>query len=224
LFRLLVSQNLIMDKSLQEFDDQLSIASKYFPNLRVKTKEGHKILKGIIDIENSEHQQVQSFLIEIHYSTGFPYRFPRLYEVGGDIPCDVDWHKYDDNSCCLTVLPDEILQCKNGITVTQFINKNVIPYLANQCYKKLTGRYKDEFPHGKEGLIVYYKELMLTQDQNKWMQYAKYAFGVEKLKTGRNEPCICGSGMKMKKCHSVVFQKLQQIGENNVMKHLSILL
>ncbi len=30
-------------------------------------------------------------------------------------------------------------------------------------------------------------------------QYVKYAFKLEKLKVGRNEPCFCGSGKKLKK-------------------------
>ncbi len=213
-----------MSNSYIIFENQLASAYLDFPNLRIKVKDGKKILKGIIDIENSEHKVVQSFLIEIHCSKGFPYRFPILFEVGNDIPCDVDWHKYSDNSCCITVQPDEILQCKNGITISQFIKNNVIPYFANQYYKKITGNYKDEFPHGKEGLIKYYSELMKTMDKNKWIKYVNYTFDIEKIKIGRNDLCFCGSSVKFKKCHNLVFEKIKAIGKNNIMNHLEYLI
>lgn len=206
------------------FESQLTDIQKEFPNLQIKIKNGKKYLKGILDIKNSEQKDVRSFLVEVHHYKGFPYRFPILFEIGGDIPCDPDWHKYNDNSCCITVEPDEILQCHNGITISQFIKNNVIPYLANQCHKKITGKYKNEYPHGKEGLISFYTELMQTSDKNKWIQYIKYAFGIENLKIGRNNSCICGSGKKMKKCHSLVFDKLKLIGRKNIIKHLSLIL
>jgi hypothetical protein len=205
------------------FESQLSDACKYFPNLRVKSKNGRKYLKGTIDIRNSEQLFVKSFLIEIHYSERFPYRFPLLFEVGGDIPCHPDWHKYSDNSCCITVEPYEILQCKQGVSIPQFINQQVIPYLANQCYKKVVGKYKNEFSHGKQGLIEYYTDLMGTSDSKKWIQYVKYAFGIDSLKIRRNDPCICGSGKKFKSCHDAIFYKIKQIEKDNIIKHFTLI-
>jgi hypothetical protein len=201
------------------FESLLSDACKQFSNLRIKLKDGKQYLKGTIDILNSEQKLVQSFLVEIHWVKGFPYRFPMLFEVGGSIPCHPDWHKYSDNSCCITVEPDEIIQCKCGISVILFINQYVIPYLANQCYKKLKGKYNDEFPHGKSGLIVYYTDLMETSDKDKWIQYVKYAFGIDVIKAERNDPCICGKGKKFKNCHNVIFDKLRQIGRDNILNH-----
>lgn len=216
----MVIRDLIMSVHYKLFENQLEDACEKFPNLRIKTKDEKKYLKGILDIRNSEQKNVRSFLVEIHYSKDFPYRFPLLLEVGTDIPRHPDWHKYNDDSCCITVEPDEILQCINGITVTQFIYNNVIPYLANQSYKMITGKYKNEYPHGKEGLIAYYNELFQTSDISKWGLYIDYAFGIKKLRIGRNEKCICGSPLKMKKCHSIVFDKLKQIGKQNLIEHL----
>lgn len=216
----MVIRDLIMSDHYKLFENQLVDVCEKFPNLRVKTKDGRKYLKGIIDITNSEQENVRSFLIEIHYSKDFPYRFPLLLEVGNDIPCDPDWHKYNDNSCCITVEPDEILQCLNGITITQFIYNNVIPYFANQYHKIITGKYKNEYPHGRGGLIMYYNELFQTSDISKWKLYIEYAFGIRKLNVGRNEKCICGNSIKMKNCHSKIFDKIKQIGKQNIINHL----
>jgi len=213
-----------MIDSYSLFEYQLIDACKEFPHLKIKIKGGKKILKGVIDIKDSEQKDIHSFLIEVHHTENFPYRFPILLEVGNDIPCDPDWHKYSDNSCCITVEPDEVLQCHNGITVSMFIKNNVIPYLANQCHKKVTGKYKNEFQHGNRGLISYYSELMETSDKDKWVSYLRYAFGIKKLRIGRNDKCICGSGKKFKNCHDIIFDKLKKIGKENIIKHLSSIL
>lgn len=207
--------------SYNTFKSQLSETCINFPNLQIKTKEGKQYLKGTIDILNSEQKTVRSFLIEIHWTEKFPYRFPKLFEVGGDIPCLADYHKYPDNSCCITVEPDEILECKQGISVTKFIVKHVIPYFANQCYKMIYGIYKDEYPHGKNGIIMYYENLMKTTDKDTWIKYVKYAFGEEKFLIGRNDLCLCGSGIKFKRCHNIVFDKLRQIGKGNILIHFA---
>src|SRR6202008_2239035 len=113
-----------------------------------KDENGISILKGVLDIPNDHNEIVDSFLIEIHFVKCFPYCFPVLYEIGGRIPDEADWHKFQDGSCCITVAPDEKLKCKNGINVSQFIRQHAIPYFANYLYKKITTKYKNgEYSH-----------------------------------------------------------------------------
>ena len=64
----------------------------------------------------------------------------------------------------------------------------------------------------------------LKNGKEKWIQYIKYAFGIEKLKIGRNDLCICGSRCKFKKCHQLVFDALRQIGKDNILKHLKFII
>lgn len=210
-----------MSNGLQIFNSQLEEACNKYPNLRIK-KNGEKLfLKGTIDIPNNMGEIEHSFLIEIHYKEGFPKIFPNLFEVGGDIPPLADWHKYENHRCCITVLPLEIIYCKNGITVSRFIAEYVIPYLANQCYRKLSGEYKNEFSHGIDGLIECYSEIFQTSDKRKWVEYIGYAFGYKALPIKGYEKCICGSGKKFKKCHGAIFNNLQLIGKSLVMEHLN---
>lgn len=103
--------------SYEIFCHQLEYVIKKFPNFKIEESGSGKILKGILDITNSENEVVSSFSVEIRFSPGFPFRFPFLFEVGGDIPNEADWHKYPNGRCCITVDPDEILKCKNGISV-----------------------------------------------------------------------------------------------------------
>jgi len=198
------------------FVSQLENTCVEFPNLKIKSVEDKKYLKGVIDIPNSD----KSFLIEIHYKDGFPYRFPKLFEVGGDIPCGSDWHKYSDSSCCITVEPDEILKCKIGISLSTFVNNEVIPHLANQLHRKITGKYLNEYSHHKEGLFEFFSELMKTTNKKLWCEYVLCSFGKKKINIARNEKCFCGSGIKFKKCHNVIFNKIREIGEKNMSNYL----
>lgn len=208
-----------MIDSYKIYESQLLDACRVYRHLRIKVKEGKRYLIGSIDVYNIDKIFVGSFLVEIHWTEGFPYRFPTLYEVGGDIPNDPDFHKYSDNSCCLTVEPDEIEKCGQGITILRFIDQNVLPYLANQIYRKTEGHYIDEYPHGSRGLIRYYTELMGTSESNKWTEYLEYAFGKKHLNIGRNDTCICGNGKKFKKCHYKVFERLRVIGLDNIIRN-----
>lgn len=192
------------------------MVTEIYPDLKIKEKDKRQFLKGIIDISNIDNETIKNFLIEIHWKPLFPFRFPKLFETGGDIPCKADWHKYSDNSCCLTVEPEEILLCKDGISVLSFIQRQVIPYLANQCYRVIEGNYKNEYPHGYEGVRVFYTELMKTSNVSKWFEYLDYAFYKKSFNNERNKPCFCGSGLKYKRCHDMIFNQLRIIGKERL--------
>jgi len=195
-----------MQDNYQSFVSQLNDVCQKIPHLRIKTLDERQYLKGTIEISNTEQTATKSYSIEIHFAEGFPYRFPKLYEVGDDIPCEADFHKYPDNSCCITVGYNEFLECVKGISVLQFIKKQVVPYLANQWHRQLTGKYKNEYSHGEKG------QLECLCD---------YAFREKKLYTGRNNKCFCGSNKKYKKCCQTLITKIQMIGKEKMTQYLN---
>ena len=202
----------------QHFQKELLTVVKSYPNLAVISVGQEDYLKGILDIPNNNGDVVGSFLIEIHSVEKFPYRFPKLYEVGGEIPIHPDWHKYNDNSCCLTVEPDEVIKCRYGITLIYFIENIAIPYFANQLYRKAEGNYLNEYPHGYEGLRVFYAELFNDNNISAWLDYLKKAFDGNKMR--RNDKCYCLSGRKYKLCHLKVEEKLRVLGKNKILNDI----
>lgn len=205
----------------QDFKNQLPEVISVFPNLSIKHINGQDFLKGILDIADESSTVIGSFSVEIYPTEKFPYRFPKIFEVGGDIPCNANWHKYNDNSCCISVEQDEILKCQSGITLINFIEKEAIPYFANQLYRIKTGRYLNEYPHGKEGVRLFYIELFKSSNPKFWYFCFDHAFG--NSKTGRNKRCYCNSGGKYKKCHMLVEEKLQIIGKQKVLTDLNLI-
>lgn len=206
----------------QTFQNELSKVESTFPDLSIRHINGKDILKGILDIHDENSAVAGSFSIEIHPTEEFPYRFPKLFEVGGDIPCSDDWHKYADNSCCITVQQDEIIKCHNRITLLNFIANEAIPYFANQLYRRRNGHYLNEYPHGIDGVRLFYMELFKSNDPRFWLLCFEHAF--ENIHLSRNEKCYCNNGKKYKKCHMLVEEKLQIIGKQQVLYDINLII
>lgn len=201
---------------------QLEGVVRKYPNLTIKCIEGILFLKGIVDVPNDNGDIVGSFLIEIHSTPKFPYRFPKVFETGGMIPNEADWHKYADGSLCFTVEADEILKARTGVKLTMFIEQQVVPFLANHIYRKEKGCYKNEdYKHGIAGIAQFYATLLQTSDYKKWITYTDYVFRNKPYKKDRNRYCFCGRNQKFKKCHKIVFDILRDIGEEQVIKDLN---
>ena len=212
-------------ESYKLFCDQLNSVIKKFPNFKIIELDGLKALKGILDIKNNENEVVGSFSVEIRYIMEFPYRFPILYEVGGDIPNIADRHKYADNSCCITVLPDEIMKCKNGISVHTFIVEYAIPYFANQVYYLQNGEYLNgEYSHGKDGYIEFYTKFFKTADVSKWRENVERVNSGRIIKMDRNKPCFCGSSKKYKNCHDKIYYDISRLGTSVILKQIDAIL
>lgn len=203
----------------QAFQNELSEVITKFPNLSIRHINGKDILKGILDICDESSEVTGSFSVEIHPTEKFPYSFPKIFEMGDDIPCNVDWHKYSDETCCITVEQDEILKCKNGITLLYFIENMAIPYFANQLYRIKTGKYLNEYPHGKNGVRLFYAELFKSIDIKFWHICYEHAFNKAQIR--RNAGCYCNNGEKYKKCHMLVEEKLQVIGKQKVLNDIN---
>lgn len=222
----MVQQDPIMvSNSRNLFNSQLPITVNKYSNLR-EIQDGDDIyLKGVLDIPDDNGNIIGNFMIEIKYCEGYPYRFPKLFETGGDIPDNADNHKYNDGSCCITVAADEILKCKNGISVVQFIKDHAIPYFANQIYKKVTGHYKNgEFSHEIEGIQEFYETLFKSSDKSLWISYFSYTFGYQEINCKRYDPCFCGSKLKYNKCHLKIFNKLMDIGKKQVYNDFNLIM
>lgn len=209
-------------KNYQIFCNHLEAAIIKFPALTIRVgTDKKKYLQGILDIPNEDSIIIGSYLIEIHFVERFPYRFPILLETGESIPNEIDWHKYTDGSCCITVEPDEIIKCKHGLTVLEFIEKYAFSFFANHVHRKLTGSYLNgEYSHGFPGLKQFYSHLLKTDDLSQWENYYRHCFLKRTIVSGRNDKCFCGSNCKFKNCHYKIFGSLQEIGPERFLKDL----
>ena len=213
-----------MNDGYEQFVSQLEQVTSVFPSLSVTTSENKKILKGTLAVVDKEGKHWEDYEIEIHCPNNFPYEFPILFETSDKIPKIGDWHINEDtHSCCVKVHPAEILRCKKGITVTEYIQEEVLPYLFNQTHRRVEGYYVNgEYGHGAVGVFEFYADILKTGTDIKLtlrlMQYI-----ADHTRPGRTSYCFCGRNAKFRHCHRDAYDKLKSIGDIQIKNHVYLI-
>jgi hypothetical protein len=206
--------------SYQIFVDQLLEAEIAFPKLKRKLVTDKFVLAGEVNIIDHNGKLWESYQIEIRYAEGFPHRFPSLYETGDKIPKIADWHIYEDTfACCVKVKPAEIIRCANGITITQYLKEEALPYLFNQTHRRVEGYYVNgEYSHGIAGIYQFYsEELGTARDIDQTLRIMHFI--ASNPRPVRTSMCFCNSGIKFRNCHRQAFDKIKVIGEEIILQH-----
>lgn len=209
-----------MKEGYKKFADQLKEAITVFPSLYEANSEDKIILKGSLPVVDKEGRHWEDYDIEIHCSENYPHEFPKLYETSGKIPKIGDWHINEDTlTCCVKVHPEEILRCKNGITLIEYIREEVLPYLFNQTHRRVEGYYVNgEYAHGVAGIYQFYAETLRT-GYNIKLTLEIMNFIATHERPSRTSFCFCGKKIKFRHCHRDAFDKLKSIGDIQLKKH-----
>lgn len=186
---------------------QVGIIQNKYPEFKVEDEEGRKVIKGFIILEDSNQNEIDRYAITIKEPDNFPFRFPLVYETGGRIPRNIDWHVYEtDGHCCIKAFPEEILICKNGISLEKFIEEQLKPYFYNQLHRENFGYYLNERTHGPKGNVEFFEEVF--HSKNILLIIAGLEFIRLRHEPNRVQNCFCGSGTKYRKCHRETFRQL----------------
>lgn len=175
-----------------------------------------------------DKQDNDKYYINIDIS-GFPTKFPKVWEIAERIPRKADRHinTKTDLSCCFTTLANEEILLKTKIhTLHDFINFIVIPYFQNNSYYESNRIYKfGEYSHFPE-LSTYetYKEI-LNLDNIYKIREVLHGKLIYNTKYRPNDNCFCGSNQKLKKCknHEVCYKNFRYISLNTMRRDYSII-
>lgn len=208
--------------SQELFESEFTGVLEKYPKLFVAVSDNRKILKGEIDLIDEFGEYRDTYSIEIHAVAEYPYRFPFVFEKGGKLPWNADWHIFEnDGHCCIKVEPEEILICKKGITLLNFIELQVIPYFFNQTFRQVNGYYINERAHGLLGVINFYCEKFKEKSTQKLITLMEFV--LYNPEPSRVSKCFCGNGNKYRKCHRDGYRMLHEIGLENVFIHLTLI-
>jgi hypothetical protein len=196
-----------MSDGIIQSRNEAVIISNYFPELGyLETEAGGPSITGDLRLTDELSNLVDSYCIKIIPSPDYPFRFPHVFELGNRIPINIDWHVFSDGRSCIKSIPEEILTCKNGITLQYFIEKEVKLYFFNQKFREQNGYFLRERSHGDEGNIEFFKEVFQTKNLD---VIAKgLLFITQRKGPTRVSQCFCGSGAKYRKCHRSAYRKL----------------
>lgn len=195
------------------YGEALKILSKY-PKLEILRKDNTLFLSGELELIDDAGILQDSYFIEIQPTENYPFQFPNLYEKGGRIPVNIDWHVYGDGHCCIKTMSEEWIICKNGITLDYFILSEVIPYLFNQTFRRLNGYFLNERSHGILGEIEFFQELFATKSLSEIVSWLIFVISNQELNRVSN--CFCGSKIRYRLCHREAYRKLKKLDNHEL--------
>lgn len=199
------------------FSKEAELIQNKYPGLKLETdlESGEPYLSGIIHLQSENGSPIDSYTVKILAIPEYPDRFPHVFETGGRIPLNIDWHVYpNDGHFCICSIPEEILICRKGISIHSFIEDHLIPYLFNQKYREENGFFLKERPHGIKGYIQFFTEVFKTEDLMKITK--SLHFIKQRKKPNRVNQCFCGSGLKYRKCHREAYRTLSTFTDNEI--------
>lgn len=174
------------------------------PNLILSEDYEKLILKGPYNYElNYENTRyINTKDIVIHIYKNFPQSDIKLYIK--DTSLDME-HINPDGSMCLATMTEIRSFLRLKPTVLEFIKKFFHSFFFSlEWYERYKQYPFGERSHGRKGMLEYYLELW-NVDEKLFIKIA--AMILDKKYRGHIE-CICGSGMKMRKCHGKHLEKL----------------
>lgn len=206
------------------FINQLDQVIKRYPSFKIVEKNEEKFLQGKLQIVDRDDVYWDSYQLEIKQHPDFPYRFPKIFEISDKIPKIADWHiNDDDHSCCIDVLPSEMIKCKDGLSLADFIEKELTPYFFNQTHRRVEGYYVGgEYSHGLLGVYEFYADRLKTGD-NVRKTLSLMTFIATKPRPNRSNKCFCRSGELFRHCHMEAYDELKLLGKDFLINQINIL-
>jgi hypothetical protein len=143
---------------------------------------------------------IAEFDIEIALAPCYPRREPRIFEVGGLIPREPDRHINPDGDCCVTVWEHWLLTAPDH-SFAGYLNGPVNEYFLGQYWYEKTGTWPfGELPHGQEGLVEAYTDVLGIRPQK--MELIFYLRLLSQDWPKGHWLCPCGSAKRLRYCHS----------------------
>ncbi len=182
----------------ERLDLLIELLKKEYPALLVYVKDSVVFIRGPIDLK-SDNKLLDSFTLEIELPKNYPIGIPIVRDNAGRFPRIADRHVYANGVLCLCV-PDEYWKFYSPeSTIVDFIKTLIEPFLVAQIYYEKTGKMPfGERPHGWEGIVQFYSEILDTTDERMIFCFLKYLSAPQLKGHWR---CYCGSGLRLRNCH-----------------------
>ncbi len=195
-------------------NEQIAKALEKYPSLSYD--EVNRKLSGYLYA--SEHDG-DKYLVEI-FLAKFPFSFPIVWEVGERIPPEADRHICSDGSICFcTKTKEDIFLATKVITLNDFIQLVLIPFLQNNSYFEIHKTYRfGEYSH--DFLFATYETYVdILGIENPFIIEKTIDELIHRRKIRPNELCFCGSRRKIKSCsnHQELYKLSRKIPRDTLL-------
>lgn len=191
------------------------VLSKYY--LLKYDSLNNKLLGEIELISEITGKYIDIFSVEILIPDGFPKCFPKVIETEEKIPRSVSRHVMPNtNYLCLAVDIEEILLCKQGISLLWFLDKVLTPRLCEEFRVNNGEKYQKEYSHDSGATWEFLKKHLELSNMDLVLKFSK-ALANKKTPSG-NSPCLCDSGLEYRLCHKRKVLSLQHMKNETLKK------
>ncbi|KAB1157812.1 hypothetical protein [Flavobacterium luteum] len=197
------------------FEQEAKEVINKYKELSFKIEDGIPCVFGTVILDDEYGNIEDTYQIEIKAVIDYPFSFPLLFETGGRIPRNIDWHIFEKTgNCCIASPPEEFIICNSGINLISFIENQVKNYFYSQIFRNQNGYFLKERSHGSKGWIEFFEETFMTNN------IFNIEFGLNQILEGKKidrvSDCFCGSGKKYRKCHKKSYDVLSKLTLDNV--------
>lgn len=187
-------------------DAQLSKLSSAYPGVCYEPASRTVTMPYRLNAEYDGCQIVEDYSLRIVLNEGYPDVLPSVYEESGKI-CGEFEHWYGDESLCVGVPGELLMECLDGMDIVDFIEGPVSSCLYSAAFLERYGRYPfGERSHGIDGILEYYRELFKVESFQSALDLMRT------VAAGGNrgcDKCPCGSGRQTWNCHGGILDRLK---------------
>lgn len=190
------------------FSEVQQAIAKHQPELTVSRAHGLIILDGSF-VVSGPAGPFDSYQIKAGITAGFPAEEPAVFEEGSRIPRIADRHVFPkDGNCCLGVWEEWLLTAPDHRFET-FLTGPMHDYFVSQTYYEAHGVWPfGERSHGILGITESYADLLGIAPDKKII--ADYLHLLSRQTIKGHARCPCGSGRRLRQCHSDDLQRLSR--------------
>lgn len=170
------------------------------PDLVVRKAQSGFIIEGKFYVTDGPNDEgpLDCFEIKIEVSDDYPQSEPRVFELGGRIPRDIDRHMYDGPRCC-TCVWEEWLAISDDTSFKAFIIGPLRNFFLSQIYYERHKKWPfGERSHGIEGLLESASQILGQRVD--FQQAVSLLKAISSREIKGHWLCPYGCGIKLRKC------------------------
>lgn len=178
-----------------------------FPTLKLETSEVPAMVTGTLRLDSGI-----GFSVDLRIPDNYPEGIPRLICRCEEIPWIEDRHVMGSGVACLCVSSEYRLRWPRGSDLTDFLRCFVVPYFARQAYYQTHGQWPpgQERSHGAAGIVESFRETLAELGSPSVATIERFLIMMASPAHPKgSDPCPCGSGKKIRKCHKRLVRALR---------------
>lgn len=197
-----------MTISASLFSEVQQAVDRNQPELSVSKTDDLITLEGLFVVSGPEGP-FDSYQVLAGLTASFPTEAPIVFETGDRIPKIDDRHIFPQHgNCCLGVWEEWLLTSPDHQFET-FLTGPMHDYFISQTYYEVNGVWPfGERSHGKLGVFEAYADLLGVALDAKII--ADYLHLLSRQMIKGHALCPCGSGRRLRQCHSDDLQRLSR--------------